>query len=197
MNMDKIVEMTGEMLGNKYVVYPVAISFVAMILFLIFYVLYTMVQSYRHSKRAGKPTSWLLVLDDIRWSVYSWNDRDKEYVISLPRLIYAISAVLIIYVVIRDKSEMLVPLLGFNITAASSYLGKRYAESKAQADVNGEIEEAEGRAEHEREKAEEMRMRFNNIIEQIQQNGYIKCQGYEDSGDAEDSGSDSSENEDS
>lgn len=94
------------------------------------YVLYSVASSYFIAKKTGKPISWLKVTDDIRWTLYDWNERDQEYVMSLPRLIYFISSILIVYVVLADKPSMLSPLLGFNLSSMVSYTGKKYIEER-------------------------------------------------------------------
>lgn len=117
-------------LSHNYVAYPIALGLVALGLVTFIYILWTIYLSYRNAKKTGKPTSWLKLSDDILWTMYCWDVRDKEYVMSLPRLIYFISSILIVYVVITDKTSMLTPLLGFNLSAMISYTSKRYIEGK-------------------------------------------------------------------
>ena len=70
------------------------------------------------------------IIEDIKWTLYDYSERDQEYVMSLPRLIYFMSAILIVYVVLADKPNMLSPLLGFNLSAMVSYTSKKYIEKR-------------------------------------------------------------------
>ena len=128
--MDTILGMANGILRNKFVAYPLAFGLALVGVLTIFFFISSIVVSYRHAKKTGEPTSWFKIFDDIKWTVYCWSDRDKAYVMSLPRFIYLISAILIIYVVVTNKTEMLTPLLGFNLSAMVSYTSKRYFEGK-------------------------------------------------------------------
>lgn len=130
--MDIITSEMRRILSNHFVSNTIAHALLALGIVTFVYIVYTIIASYINGKRTGKPTSWLKVTDDIRWTLYCWDDRDQQYVMSLPRLIYFISAILIIYVVVANRPEMLTPLLGFNLSAMISYTGKRYIEEKAE-----------------------------------------------------------------
>lgn len=133
--MEKLQETILNVLNLPKVQYPLAIALLIIGTLTTIYCIFSIITTYSLSKKTGKPISWLKVLDDIRWTMYSWDERDKEYVMSLPRLIYFVSAVLIIYVVITNKSNMLAPLLGFNLSSMVSYTGKKYIEEKNYANV--------------------------------------------------------------
>lgn len=130
--METIVEMLKGILKSKYVAYPLAAALFIIGLLCFITMIWSIYVSYREAKRTGKPTSWLKITDDIRWTMYCWSEKDQEYVMSLPRLIYFVSALLIIYVVLAGKTDMLTPLLGFNLSSMVSYTSKRYLEGKAE-----------------------------------------------------------------
>lgn len=140
--MDIIISEIRRILGIHFVSSSIAHGLLALGIVAACYIVYSVVSSYFEGQKTGKPISWLKVGDDIRWTLYCWSERDNEYVMSLPRLIYFISALLIIYVVVFDKPSMLTPLLGFNLSAMVSYTGKRYIEEKQDAREDA-MEEAE------------------------------------------------------
>lgn len=119
-----------EIINHPSIQYPLAIVFIIIGTITIVGIVYSILKSYFHAKRTGKKISWMNILEDIKWTLYDYSERDKEYVMSLPRLIYFISAILIIYVVLADKPNMLSPLLGFNLSAMVSYTSKKYIERK-------------------------------------------------------------------
>lgn len=141
--MDTIIEMVKGILRNKYVAYPLAASLFIIGLLCFITMIWSIYRSYSEAKRTGKPTSWLKITDDIRWTMYCWSEKDKEYVMSLPRLIYFVSSLLIIYVVLADKTEMLTPLLGFNLSAMVSYTSKRYLEGKSEKEQEDRADKME------------------------------------------------------
>lgn len=120
----------SNILNSPKVQYPLAIAFIAVGTITVFTIITQLILSYRKAKKEGKNISWLNILEDIKWTLYDYSERDQEYVMSLPRLIYFISAILIVYVVVADKPSMLSPLLGFNLSAMVSYTSKKYIETK-------------------------------------------------------------------
>lgn len=130
MNEQLILNTINTILSQPLIRYPLAVFFLVFGAILFIYIFTSLIKSYKNAKDTGKKISWFKILEDIKWTLYDWNNRDKEYVMSLPRLIYFISSILIIFVVISGKTDMLAPLLGFNLTSAASYSGKKYIETK-------------------------------------------------------------------
>ena len=125
---NNLLNIITTILQSKLIMYPLAIVCILIGLTVIISIIYSITNSYFVAKKTGVPVSWFKVLDDIRWSTYDWYERDQTYVISLPRLVYFISTILIIFVVLTNRVEMLTPLLGFNISAMVSYTSKKYIE---------------------------------------------------------------------
>jgi uncharacterized membrane protein len=126
-------------LRTPYIQYPLAGICIIFGALTIIYLAYSIYKSYKEAKETGKKISWLKILEDIKWTLYSYSEVDKEYVMSLPRLMYFVSMLLIIYVVFADKTTMLTPLLGFNVSAMAAYTSKKYIEVKGHSLTNSDL----------------------------------------------------------
>lgn len=136
---DIISEITNNILENIWVQYIVTALFYFVVITFILFIIRTICHSYKVSKYNEKKVSWIKILKDIGYTMYTWSDKEEEFVLSLPRLMYFISMILIVFVVFTDKENMLPPLLGFNISAMVSYLGGKSIDAK-----NGRGDYSEG-----------------------------------------------------
>lgn len=140
-----ITEVTNNILSNLWIQYIVTTIFYVIVSFFVIFLIRLIHTSYKISKKTEYKTSWIKIIKDIGYTMYTWSDKENDFVLSLPRLMYFISMVLIVYVVISDKTDMLPPLLGFNISAMISYLGGKSldAHNKRGDYSDGCIEEQE------------------------------------------------------
>ena len=118
---------TKNLLSNIYIAHIVTIVFYSILFLFLFFIFKLVYRSYKIAKKSKhkRKTSWIKILKDIGYTMYTWSDKENEFVLSLPRLMYFISMILIIFVVITNKTDMLPPLLGFNISAMISYIGSK------------------------------------------------------------------------
>jgi phosphate/sulfate permease len=157
----QLFDIVFNILNQPFIQYPLAIACIAIGALSLSYFIYSIIHSYIAAKKTGKPVSWIKLFDDIRWTLYDFNERDNEYTMSLPRLMYFVSGILIIYVVLADKAVMLTPLLGFNISAMASYTSKKYIESKEKIKTK-EIDSEETEVENE---TEVLKTAVNNLMD--------------------------------
>jgi hypothetical protein len=94
----------------------------------------------RQIKKLGiKPLSWATIIENIKLTLYDDCDQKGTLYVSLPRLGYAISILLVIYVVVANQYEMASAVIGFSITMASAYIAKKKIESSSNLEKNSTI----------------------------------------------------------
>lgn len=142
----KIIQnITDNILSYSWVQYTITTIFYTIVSFIVIFLIKLLYRSYKISNKTQYKTSWIKIIKDIGYTMYTWSNKENDFVLSLPRLMYFISMVLIVYVVISDKTDMLPPLLGFNISAMISYLGGKSldAHNKRGDYSDGTIEDEE------------------------------------------------------
>jgi hypothetical protein len=119
-------------------------SFIKTVIILFFIllliVIYNIWKKITAHKYGIKTLSWITIFENIKLTLYDDCDKEGELYVSLPRLGYMVSILLVIYCVIFNQYEMIASVVGFSITMTSAYVCKKKIESNSHNNRNSTID---------------------------------------------------------